>query len=123
MGLTGFLLVTFGVRIFLFSEPRQTGLWKDLQQVIDLGGKGGYTFGMKTAVSIPDEVFEAAERLVEKLQTSRSQLYARALEEFLARHDENQVTHAINKVMDSLEEPVEPFVREAGKQALKRVEW
>jgi len=78
---------------------------------------------MKTAVSIPDEVFEAVERLVEKLQTSRSQLYAKALVEFLARHDENQITNAINKVMDSLEESVEPFVREAGKQALKRIEW
>jgi metal-responsive CopG/Arc/MetJ family transcriptional regulator len=78
---------------------------------------------MKTAVSIPDEVFEAAERLVEKLQTSRSQLYAKALVEFLARHDENKITSAMNQVMDSLDEPVEPFVREAGNQALKRVEW
>jgi metal-responsive CopG/Arc/MetJ family transcriptional regulator len=41
---------------------------------------------MKTAISIPDEVFEEAERLAIELQTSRSQLYSRALQEFVARH-------------------------------------
>ena len=35
---------------------------------------------MKTAVSIPDHVFDAAERLAEKLGISRSELYQRALE-------------------------------------------
>ena len=41
---------------------------------------------MKTAVSIPDDVFEEAERLATELKTSRSQLYSRALQEFVARH-------------------------------------
>lgn len=41
---------------------------------------------MKTAVSIPDDVFEEAERLAMDLQTSRSQLYSRALRELVASH-------------------------------------
>ena len=40
---------------------------------------------MKTAVSVPDELFEAAERQAERTKKSRSQLYAEAIAEYLAR--------------------------------------
>jgi len=83
----------------------------------------GYTFGMKTAVSIPDDVFEDAERLASRLQTSRSQLYARALSEFVARHDDDQVTSAMNQVIEEVGGEVDDFTRRAGQQALRRVEW
>ena len=46
----------------------------------------GYTLGMKTAVSVPNEVFERAERLAKRLEVSRSELYSRALREYLSRH-------------------------------------
>lgn len=55
---------------------------------------------MKTAVSIPNDVFEAAERMAKRLQSSRSQLYTRALAEFVARHDDDRVTAAMNAVID-----------------------
>ncbi|PYT05293.1 MAG: hypothetical protein DMF60_12445, partial [Acidobacteria bacterium] len=41
---------------------------------------------MKTAVSIPDEVFEKAERLARRMKKSRSELFSRALDEYVARH-------------------------------------
>jgi len=78
---------------------------------------------MKTAVSIPDDVFEEAERLAVRLQTSRSQLYARALTEFVARHDDDHVTAAMDKVVDEVGTEIDGFTREAGHQALRRVEW
>jgi len=78
---------------------------------------------MKTAVSIPDEVFEDAERLASRLQTSRSQLYARALSELLARHDDDQITAAMNQVVEEVGEEIDDFTRRAGQQALRRVEW
>jgi len=79
---------------------------------------------MKTAVSIPDNVFQDAERLADRLQTSRSQLYARALSEFVARHDDDRVTASINKVVDEIAaEDVDGFSREAANQTLRRVEW
>jgi predicted transcriptional regulator len=53
---------------------------------------------MKTAISIPDDVFEEAERLAGRLRTSRSQLDTRALAEFVARHDEDRVEAAMNTV-------------------------
>ena len=83
----------------------------------------GYTFGMKTAVSIPDDVFEEAERLADRLQTSRSQLYTRALAEFVARHDDDRVQAAMNAVVDEAGPAVDEFTREAARQTLRRVEW
>jgi predicted transcriptional regulator len=78
---------------------------------------------MKTAVSIPDDVFEQAERLADRLQTSRSQLYARALSEFVARHDEDQLTAAIDAVIDEVGDGLDDFTRKAGEQFLRRSEW
>ena len=78
---------------------------------------------MKIAISIPDDVFEEAERLADRLQTSRSQLYARALAEFVARHDDDRVQAAMNAVVDEAGPAVDEFTREAARQTLRRAEW
>ncbi len=78
---------------------------------------------MKTAISIPDDVFEEAERLASRLQTSRSRLYARALAEFVARHGDDRVTAAMDMVVDEVGTGINDFTREAAHQALGRVEW
>ena len=78
---------------------------------------------MKTAISIRDDIFEEAERLAKRLKTSRSQLYTRALAEFLARHDDDRITEAMNTVVDEMGPEVEGFTREASRQTLRRVEW
>ena len=84
---------------------------------------GGYTSGMKTAVSIPDDVFEDAERLASRLRTSRSQLYARALAEFVARHDDDRVTSLMDQAVREAGGEADAFVRVAAQQSLQRVEW
>ncbi len=78
---------------------------------------------MKTAISIPEKVFAEAERLAKRLQTSRSQLYTRALAEFVARHDDDQVAAAMNTVIDEVGPALDDFTREAAQQILRRVEW
>lgn len=78
---------------------------------------------MKTAVSVPDELFEAAERQAERTKKSRSQLYAEAIAEYLARHAPDEVTEAMNAVVDRLQEPTDPFVMAASQRALRRSEW
>jgi metal-responsive CopG/Arc/MetJ family transcriptional regulator len=78
---------------------------------------------MKTAISIPDEVFENAERLARKLKTSRSQLYSRALAEFVARHAPDEVTDAMNLVVDVIEPDPAKFRRAAARRVIQRVEW
>lgn len=78
---------------------------------------------MKTAISVPDEVFERAERLAGRLEKSRSQLYSEAMAEFLARHEEDEVTEAMNAVVDEIGAEVDPFVRAASSRTLARSEW
>lgn len=78
---------------------------------------------MKTAVSIPDDVFEEAERLAAELKTSRSHLYSRALREFVARHAPNRITEAMNRVIEEVGSDVDDFTRRASRRALEQTEW
>ncbi len=78
---------------------------------------------MKTAVSIPDDVFEDAERLALRLQTSRSKLYARALAEFVARHDDDRVTALMDEAVREAGGQRDTFVAEAARQSMQRAEW
>ncbi len=79
---------------------------------------------MKTAVSLPDGVYRDGERYAKRTRKSRSQLYAEALSEYLARHAPEEVTEDMNAVVDRLgEASPDPFVAEAARQVLKSVEW
>jgi predicted transcriptional regulator len=78
---------------------------------------------MKTAVSIPDDVFEDAERLASRLQTSRSKLYARALAEFVARHDDDRITALMDQAVREAGAQGDAFLGVATKQAMQRAEW
>lgn len=78
---------------------------------------------MKTAISIPDKVFAEAERLSRRRKKSRSQLYAEAMAEYLARHDPEAVTEAMNRVCESIDTRPDPAVSAAARRALESVEW
>jgi hypothetical protein len=84
----------------------------------------GHTIGMKIAISIPDEIFEEAESLVQRLKTSRSELYSRALTEFVGHHAPERVTERMNQVVADVgvEEP-DVFRAEAARRAFKRTDW
>lgn len=79
---------------------------------------------MKTAISLPDDVYREAERHAKRTRKSRSQLYAEALAEYLARHAPDEVTERMNAVLDQLGQPeIDPFVGGAVQRVLKDVEW
>ena len=78
---------------------------------------------MKAAVSIPDDVFEDGERLARRLHTSRSGLYARALADFVAQHEEDKMTAAMNSVIQDVGEEAEEFTRSAARRTMRHVEW
>ncbi|MDQ7859926.1 MAG: CopG family transcriptional regulator [Armatimonadota bacterium] len=73
---------------------------------------------MKTAVSIQDEVFAEAERLARRMKRSRSEVYTRALAEYLARHAPDRVTEALNRGLDEIGEQTDNFVRTAARRVL-----
>ncbi len=78
---------------------------------------------MKTAISIPDKLYAEAERLSRRHKKSRSQLYAEAVAEYLARHDPEAVTEAIDRVCEAIDTQPDPAISEAARRTLKRVEW
>ena len=78
---------------------------------------------MKTAVSIPDEVFEGAERLARRTKRSRSRLFSDALQEYLARHSPDKVTVAMNAACDEIGDTKDAFVSAAARRILEKSEW
>ena len=78
---------------------------------------------MKTAVSIPDDVFKRAERLARQTKKSRSQLFSDALKEYVARHTPDDVTEAMDRVCLEVGQPPDPFLSTAARRTLERSEW
>ncbi len=79
---------------------------------------------MKTAISIPDEIFENAERLARRLKRTRSDIYSRAVAEYVARHATDEVTEAMNAVVGEIPtESHDEFVSRVARRTLKRAEW
>lgn len=78
---------------------------------------------MKIAVSVPDEVFEEAERLARRMKCSRSEVYSRALAEYVARHAPDRVTDAMDRTLEELGDTADPFVRALSRRVLTRSEW
>ena len=78
---------------------------------------------MKTAVSIPDDVFENAERLARRMKKSRSQLFSDALAEYIARHAPDHVTEVMDQVCAEIGVEPDPFVSAASRRILERSDW
>ena len=78
---------------------------------------------MKTAVSIPDELFQAAEKHAAKEKTSRSNLYATALAEYLRRERGKQITEEMNRALEDIDQTPDPAWEAVQIAALKRSEW
>lgn len=78
---------------------------------------------MKTAVSVPDPLFVAADALAKRLGVSRSKLYADALAEYVAKFQAGRVTERLNAVYGREGSTLEPSLSRAQRRALKRPEW
>ncbi len=79
--------------------------------------------GMKTAVSIPDDLFASAETLGKRLGVSRSRLYATALAEFIAKHRGRKVTEQLDAVYERADSRLDPALRRLQARSLQRNAW
>ena len=77
---------------------------------------------MKTAISLPDEVFASADALAKSLKVSRSELYATAVAEYVAKHRDADVTARLNAVYADLPSGVDPVLRRAQVRSIAE-EW
>jgi len=81
---------------------------------------------MKTAISLPDPLFERAERVAEQMKLNRSQLYARALLEYLDRNDAAAITAAFDAVYATESSELDPLLAELqflSLQGMSEDEW
>ena len=65
---------------------------------------------MKTAISIPNDVFEAAEAAARRTGMSRSQLYVEAVRLFLQRHGDRGITERLDEVYSEVDSRVDPML-------------
>lgn len=82
----------------------------------------GYTFGMKTAISLPDDLFRRAERLARRLKKSRSKLYSEAIAEYVTRRDPDRVTAKLDALYEA-EVEADRFVTAAARRILELSDW
>jgi metal-responsive CopG/Arc/MetJ family transcriptional regulator len=78
---------------------------------------------MKTAISVPDDVFRTAESFARRQQVSRSALFTRAVEEFLAHHRHEGVTERLNHVYAREESHLDPVLSRLQSVAISREKW
>lgn len=78
---------------------------------------------MKTAISVPDRVHRDADRLARRLGKSRSRLYADALQLYMARHDADHITEALNAVADEADTRLTSDLAAVSADGLRRSEW
>jgi hypothetical protein len=78
---------------------------------------------MKTAISIPDDIFASADQLADQLGVSRSELYATAVAEFVAKHQATDVTARLDRLHATQPSRLEPALRRTQARAARRAEW
>ena len=79
--------------------------------------------GMKTAISLPDDLHRSGDALAKRMGLSRSELYARALAEYVAKHRASQVTQRLNAVYAAEDGRLDPAVARAQGSVLARERW
>lgn len=85
----------------------------------------GYTDCMKTAISIPDKIFEAAEKAAKRLGVSRSELYVSAIQEYLAQHSDEHVTEELNNIYSNskADSQLDPALGKMQSNSFDRTDW
>ncbi len=78
---------------------------------------------MKTAISIPDEVFEAADRAAKKLGVSRSELYATAVHEYVTRYRVENITSRLNEVYSSNDSCLDLNIQNLQSKTIGKEDW
>ena len=80
---------------------------------------------MKTAISIPDAMFEAVERLARRMGISRSQLFQQAVQRYLEEQRKAGVTEALDRVYaaSSAASRLDPVLDRLQQASLEREEW
>lgn len=78
---------------------------------------------MKTAISLPDSVFEEAEALANQLGLSRSELYTKALQAYVRRHNRDRILSKLNQVYSQESSELDPVLAKMQFMSLPHEDW
>ena len=100
--------------------PRQLDLLAQREKSIDESINEYYTLSMKTAISIPDDLFEQVEKLSKKRQSSRSEVFATAVKDFLEKERSRELLSALDEAYSEAESAEEQALRARSKRYYAR---
>ena len=78
---------------------------------------------MKTAVSIPDEIYQSADQLAKRLGMSRSELYSKAVENYISAHKNEAVTKALDQIYAKVKSEIDPVINVMQLRSLPKESW
>ena len=78
---------------------------------------------MKTAISIPDEVYHSADQLAKRLGMSRSELYSKAVSDYINAHKNEAVTKALNRIYAEEKSEIDPAINVMQLRSLPKESW
>jgi metal-responsive CopG/Arc/MetJ family transcriptional regulator len=78
---------------------------------------------MKTAISIPDPLFQAAEEFAQEQGLSRSELYVRAIRLYLQTHRYHGITETLDKVYAAEASRLDPAIAAAQARSIPKEDW
>lgn len=93
------------------------------KRALDARYNPGYTPPMKTAISVPDDLFERAERAARERGISRSELYATALREYLSKQQLGEVTAQLDAIYADEASALDPGLDRRQRQSLPLEDW
>ena len=83
----------------------------------------GYTWIMKTAISIPEKLFESGEEFARRRGMSRSELYATALCRYLQEHRGDAITERLDEIYGAAAERLDPGMARMQTRSLPEDDW
>ncbi len=78
---------------------------------------------MKTAISVPNDVFELSERLAKKLKVSRSQIFAMGVKKLGEELDDDEITAKLNEFYSKEKAEIDPVIMKMALLSLPKEEW
>jgi hypothetical protein len=78
---------------------------------------------MKTAISIPIDIFNAAESFAQQSHLTRSALFTRAVVEFLSRRRNDGVTERLNRLYGKEESHLDAIFTKMQTSVVAKEKW
>ena len=78
---------------------------------------------MKTAISVPDELFREADDFAKRHGASRSKLYSDAVAEYLAKRRREDITAKLNEVLAEAPNDLDPVIARLQAASIGPSDW